>query len=196
MAGIGLYSCADCGKPLKGRRVCRTCGERRRRLRLGLKTNARFGQPLSWLKAHAGFDKDACLTFPFGSGGRRGVTMNGHFETAARVMCRLVHGDPPSQSHQAAHSCGRGLQGCVSPTHLRWATPKENQGDRKIHGTECKGESHGCAKLNEKQVYSIISMKGRKTQTEIADLFHVSKSTISHIHRGLKWKHLQNSITS
>lgn len=50
-------------------------------------------------------------------------------------MCQKAHGDPPSPKHDAAHSCGRGHEGCVNPNHLSWKTKKQNQADRITHGT-------------------------------------------------------------
>ncbi|WP_425339241.1 hypothetical protein [Methylorubrum extorquens] len=54
-------------------------------------------------------------------------------------MCALVHGPAPSEKHQVAHSCGKGHTGCVSPKHLRWATPLENANDKRLHGTMLTG---------------------------------------------------------
>jgi hypothetical protein len=54
---------------------------------------------------------------------------------AHRLMCQLAHGDPPTPDHIAAHSCGRGHEGCVNPNHLSWKTYSENELDKRVHGT-------------------------------------------------------------
>lgn len=95
------------------------------------------GEPMRWLKSQIAFDGEDCLTWPFNRNTRGYGTVGRH--NASRVMCELVHGPAPSRSHDAAHSCGLGHKGCVHPKHLRWATKKENQADRYIHGTLSKG---------------------------------------------------------
>ena len=61
-------------------------------------------------------------------------------EGVSRLICEAVHGSPPSDKHEAAHNCGRGVDGCISPKHLRWATPKENKDDMLIHSTRLFGD--------------------------------------------------------
>lgn len=65
------------------------------------------GVPMEWLQQHASFDGEACLTWPFGRG-RGNVSVGGKSTAPARAMCLLAYGPPPTPSHQAAHSCGRG----------------------------------------------------------------------------------------
>jgi hypothetical protein len=106
---------------------------------------------------------------------------------AHRVMCELVHGDPPSPTHQAAHNCGQGHLGCVNPHHLRWDTTQGNADDRVIHGTENKGSRNGQAKLTEDDVIAIRKLLGHETQRKIANRFGVSRVTVSDIARGRRW---------
>jgi len=56
----------------------------------------------------------------------------------ARLVCEEVYGPPPTPKHHAAHATPNGCIGgvCVSPHHIRWATPSENQQD--IHPTVMK----------------------------------------------------------
>jgi hypothetical protein len=95
------------------------------------------GVPMKWLNQHIGYDGDSCLAWPFhrDERGRARVDVNRHQKNAARVMCEKVNGPPPDETHQAAHSCGKGHEGCVNPNHLSWKTPAENQSDRVVHGT-------------------------------------------------------------
>jgi hypothetical protein len=54
---------------------------------------------------------------------------------AHRVMCEIAHGPKPAPGFVAAHTCGKGREGCVNPRHLRWASQKENMADKLLHGT-------------------------------------------------------------
>ncbi len=100
-------------------------------------------------------------------------------------MCELVKGAPPTLRHEAAHSCGRGHQGCVSPAHLNWKTTSQNQLDRAKHGT--KGSWAARGKLTPEEAAQIRALKGQKTQQQIADMFGVSRSQVSWIMTGRAW---------
>jgi hypothetical protein len=54
-----------------------------------------------------------------------------HSTGAHRIMCKLVHGEPPTPKHEAAHSCGNGTGGCINPHHLRSDTRGGNNADKK-----------------------------------------------------------------
>jgi hypothetical protein len=72
--------------------------------------------------------------------------------------------------------------------NLRWATRKENHGDKKIHGTIPKqaGDQNGNAKLTSDQVKEIKKDK-RKTSV-VAKEYGVAWTTIDSIKKGLRWK--------
>jgi len=130
-----------------------------------------------------------CLIWPFGrvSDGRGSLRVDGRPVIASRYICTLVHGPAPSRKHQASHSCGNGHLACVTPGHLSWKTPTENNADKFIHGTISRGERHGKAKLTEQQVREIRGLKRLRSQREMARVYGVSKGTISSIHRGISW---------
>lgn len=44
---------------------------------------------------------------------------------AARLMCREIHGEPPTPMHEASHLCNDEYL-CICPDHLIWETRKEN----------------------------------------------------------------------
>src|SRR5690606_29105850 len=97
-------------------------------------------------------------------------------------------GPPPTVEHEAAHSCGKGHEGCVNPHHLRWATSTENKADTLIHGTRNRGERNRSAKLTDAKVYEIRRLLAAgMTQTAIAAMFAVSLTTISKIAAGKIW---------
>jgi len=106
---------------------------------------------------------------------------------AHRFMCQIVHGDPPSPAHQAAHSCGNGHLGCVNPQHLSWKTQSENQLDCREHGTQAKNTAGNGGRLNQGMAEEIRSLKGIKTQWQIAEQFRISESAVSDIWLGRTW---------
>lgn len=145
------------------------------------------GEPRRWLEAHVDYDGDGCLIWPFsrlasgyGNLGREG---------AHRYMCRLINGPPPTPGHEAAHSCGRGAEGCVDPRHLRWATRLENAGDRALHGTLRRGERGPCAKLTQADVDDLRRRysAGGATHRQLAAIFGINQSQVSRILARKRW---------
>lgn len=146
-----------------------------------------------WLEAHIAYEGDACLIWPF-SKNREGRAYGRHRGTqsslASRVMCELAHGAPPSQKHEAAHSCGNGHKGCVNPKHLRWATPLENAEDKRKHGTQVFGERVGNSKLTERQVLAIRELTHNVTHEGLSHLFGTSIPNVSAIVNRRSWRHI------
>jgi DNA-binding CsgD family transcriptional regulator len=136
------------------------------------------------------YTEKECLAWPFGrdSYGYAVVTLNGITRRVHIFMCTEVNGGKPSPDHVVAHSCGKGHEGCVNPTHLRWATQKENISDMAVHGTKLYGSKKWNAKLTNDDIIQIMSLKGIKTTYEIADIFGVSQQHISAIQRGVYWR--------
>lgn len=143
MANSRLCSIPDCGKKHYGLGLCHTHYELKRRngTHLGRGGTSK-GALLRFIEDVAiKHVSNECLTWPFGANqkGYGILRIDGRHNLAHRYVCKLAHGSPPSPRHQAAHGCGKGHLGCVNPYHLRWATPKENSGDRVIHGTSGRG---------------------------------------------------------
>jgi len=146
------------------------------------------GVPEAWLRSHATHDEPGCLIWPFSKGKKYGhVTFDGRKTTPHRAMCELVNGPPPSASHEAAHDCGKGHEGCVHPGHLRWDTSKGNHADRLIHGTHTRGERNGWAKLDRENVREIRRLHGVVKMKEIAERFGVHIGTVEKIIAGRAW---------
>lgn len=186
---------AGCNRPTNGphgRGALGMCGRHYQRYRKhGDPEGGRTaeGVPMEWLQQHASFDGEECLAWPFGRG-RGNVSVGGKSTPPARAMCLLAYGPPPTPSHQAAHSCGRGEDGCVNPKHLRWATVSENHNDKNAHGTMLRGHSHPRAKLSVDQVVWIKKTYGSATIAEMARALGVSHSAVSGIVKGRKWTHV------
>ncbi len=146
-----------------------------------------------WLMAHVDHNGDDCLTWPFQrlqNDGRAAVKFRGKQTVAYRVMCELAHGPAPSPDHEAAHSCGKGHEGCVNPKHLRWATSVENKADMLIHGTRVQGEKHPFSKLTADQVREARRLYGLVSGTELAARYGVSQTTMAKALRGASWRHV------
>lgn len=146
-----------------------------------------------WLLEHVDHDGDECLIWPFQrlqDSGAAAVKWKGKQTVAARVMCQLVHGTPPSPKHEAAHSCGNGHKGCVNPKHLRWATHAENEADKLIHGTRVRGEQMYNAKLTVKDVLEIRSLAGKISQSKMGARYGVNQAVISSVVRRKTWAHV------
>ncbi len=135
-----ICSAPGCGKAHVAKGFCHGHYKRSKRgvdLSIPLPTRALKGAPTEYIKTAAQYTGDDCLPWPYGrdSKGYGFVVEDGTFTGAHRRVCEEVNGPPPSPSHHAAHSCGNGRLGCVTPNHLRWATPKENVAEAISHGT-------------------------------------------------------------
>lgn len=154
------------------------------------RTPAKSSDIREWVQKNLEFDGHECLIWPFSrtaSGYGQIQDDDGSATSASRYICKVVHGEPPSGKHFAAHDCGNGNKGCVHPKHLYWATPQQNTLDRYRHGTMCYGEAHPSAKLSQQDVDRIKDIGPHMKQRDIAKLFGVCKSTIGNILRGDNW---------
>lgn len=140
----------------------------------------------TWFENLKPSETDDCVIWPFHR------MQSGYPGRAAhRKVCEIFHGPPPTDTHQAAHSCGKGNKGCVNDRHLSWKTPKENTDDQLIHGTRMLGSKNHRATLVEAQVAEIKSMLSMGIgPTEIANIFGVSRHTIQFIKSGKNWRHV------
>ncbi len=96
-------------------------------------------------------------------------------ELAHRVAYRLFKG--VLSTCDVMHSCD--TPACVNPEHLSLGTRKENMQDAKRKLRMRVGETHGRAKLTNKQVEFAKTAPG--LQREIADFLGVSQGHISFI---------------
>ena len=192
MADIAICTIDGCGKPAcNGRGWCwghykreRTYGDP-----LGRGIGTPHGEPLAWIIDHANYAGSDCLKWPYTTTpqGRGSLWFRKRMTQAARVMCIIAHGAPPSPQHETAHSCGKGHEGCVNPKHLRWATHSENQMDRVAHGTTIRGSRHPLAKLTESDVREIRRLLMTTSRKEVAAMFGVNRMTITLIDQGKNW---------
>jgi hypothetical protein len=132
-----------------------------------------------WFRDHKDYQHDCCLTWPFARLQSGYGQFGGRRIGAHRFMCELRNGPPPSPGHQAAHSCGRGSDGCVNPKHLSWKTNAENQLERYQHSGLVRG-----TKITLAQVVEIRALQGKQKTGETAKLYGTSETNVRDIQSG------------
>jgi hypothetical protein len=141
------------------------------------------GPGAEWIRAHLDYPhKDWCLLWPFSLDTNGYAQIGKEKRSVHRIFCWHRNGSAPSDEHHAAHSCGRGHDGCVNQWHLDWKTPSQNQDDRYQHSGLTPR-----SKLTPAQVDEIRALKGRATLADIATQFGVSPTNIWQIHAGKAW---------
>lgn len=186
MATSGICTVPGCSKPAHTQQLC--TGHYARLRKHG---DPQGGRTLNGVAREyfettvMNYRGDECPIWP----GRRingygSMSLNGKDVIVSRQVCERLYGPPPSPDHQAAHSCGKGKGGCVAPHHLRWATRKENDQDKLIHGTRLFGQRNPLAKLTDEEARQIIALKGVMRTVEIAAKFGVSRHMVTRIQAG------------
>lgn len=188
-----VCSIDGCSSPTKAKGFCRAHYWRLRTHGDPLGGRTPEGEPASFLKEVVlQAPADTCVIWPYANNGvgYGVISIDGEMRLVTRVVCEAVNGPPPTDRHEAAHSCGNGHQGCCTPAHLHWATHSENELEKIAHGTHRKGVRHPLAKLSEEQAIQIKSMKGLKTHQQIADDFGIGRVQVTRILSGQRWSHL------
>lgn len=185
----GICKADECSKPATACGYCQKHYLRWKKYGDASAHHERYLHVRSWVERHAHYEGDECLKWPFGVNdtGRGKVTVEGKAMSAPRAMCLLAHGEPPTPQHEAAHSCGKGHEGCVNPRHLSWKTTSENRMDMADHGTLPRGEAVNTAKLTKDQVREIRRIGSRMDRKDIASMFGVAPCTVWEIQTRRSW---------
>jgi hypothetical protein len=194
MAIKPLCSIPDCCKARAARGLCNAHYQRWRRHGGPLNGSTYLGEPERYLKENVlTYDGDECLTWPFtkSQNGYGQLHRGGRKQIVSRMVCEEVNGPPPTPEHQAAHSCGKGHEACVTKGHLSWKTRSDNKADELTHGTRVRGERQNSAKLTTSSVREIRSLRGIFSQREIAAKFNVNQTTVGQIHLRRIWGWLE-----
>jgi hypothetical protein len=150
------------------------------------------GIGIAFLKMMVTYEGQSCVTWPFFRNwdGYPVVSIERKTRKAARVMCEIAHGPPPTPEHEAAHSCGNGNKGCVNPNHLSWKTPSENGQDRTLHGTGLTNKAGCRSPLSPETFAEIKAAIGSAPVLHLARRFNTSRRTIERIRSGIVPKFL------
>lgn len=162
------------------------------------------GDPLTLMRAPNGeparyfrevvlaYDGDDCLLWPYAKSAAgygvldRDLAGNRNdCRIVSHLVCREEHGPPPTPEHDAAHSCGRGHDACVTKGHISWKTKAQNQADRVAHGTSNRGARQGLSKLTNEAVIAIRA--STETQRVLAARYGVSNSNVALIQQRKTW---------
>lgn len=108
-----------------------------------------------------------------------------------RLVMLVFEYNPDYQSLQVNHIDGNPSNNKLS--NLEWTTPKENTDHAMLYGLhQMNGKDNPNNKLNEKQVREICELiqTGKYYDTEIAEMYNVSYTNISDIHKGKLWTNI------
>lgn len=187
----GTCSVNDCDRPVECSGWCSMHRARKRRHGDPLAGRSPNGAPLLFIQLAASYVGDECLIWPHAKNrfGYGQVEIDGHRHVPHRLVLERTQGPPPSLQHWAAHQpviCHNRL--CCNPRHLRWATRRENEGDKVLDGTHQFGERNNQARLKTDQVFAIRA--DPRPQRVIAAEYDIRQQTVSRIKRGAAWAHL------
>ena len=194
MANNLICGVDGCSNPARKAGMCFAHYERKRRYgapEMGGPMQAPKGEPAAYLRnVVLKYEGKDCLYWPFarGGGGRGQIKQGGRVRSVHRIVCEDVNGPSPSEDHEAAHTCGMGHNGCVSPSHLVWKTRVENQADRISHGTDIRGEKNVRAKLTMDNVLDIRANELDLSKRELAIKYGVSQRCIYSVLVGSTWR--------
>jgi hypothetical protein len=97
------------------------------------------------------------------------------------MQCRHMDGDP----------------GNNHVSNLSWGTARQNQLDRRRHGTSMEGVKHPMVRFTEEQILSIIAeLNSGARQIDVAAKYGTKQGHISNIYRGKAWSHLHKERIS
>lgn len=160
----GLYEVSDLGRVRGVDRPVRTRGGKTRIMR---------GQIIKPQRHSQGYTQV----------GMRGRTYPIHHLVAAAFL------GPRPESMQIAHFDGDKTNNTLA--NLRYATPKQNAGDRIRHGRSGLGASNSQAKLTVQKVVRIrLAAQGGVPQDFIAQKFGISQQQVSKIATRQRWAHV------
>lgn len=177
--------CLVCDRPVYLRGYCRPHYERLWKYGDPLAGGTYVGEPQAFIDRLLEEQPAECVIWPFGtkSDGYGQIKLDGKSVVVSRLLCGIVHGEPPDSTMEAAHKCGNGARGCVNPKCLYWATKAENEADKRRHGTILRGEKNGNCKLTDPQADDI--RRDTRPVKVIASDYGINRSHVYRIKSGV-----------
>ena len=117
----------------------------------------------------------------------RFLLVTGFKVTASRASYILANGAVPDGLY-VCHKCDN--PSCCNPAHLYAGTSEQNAIDREVRNRSKPRSGH---KINEETAMKIFEAVG--TQEAIAAKFGVSRSYVSMVKSGKRWKRITNAVT-
>jgi len=110
-----------------------------------------------------------------------------------QLVALAFHGPRPA-GKEVAHLDGNTANNRSS--NLAWCTPKENNGHKRLHGTQPQGEHIWCAKMSDAQVGFLKATYGGRPGeiTRFARSFGVSRWAVRNALFGRAWKHINTQL--
>lgn len=132
--------------------------------------------------------KGRVLTPYINSAGYFSIRLGKAYPTMVHTLVALTFIGERPENYQICHYDNNKLNN--APSNLRYATPTENQGDRKRHGTALSGEGvKHLVKLTDLKVLDIRANHA-EGRLALAKRHGVCTGTIGNILNGRSWKHL------
>lgn len=106
------------------------------------------------------------------------------------LVCLAFHGLPPQVEMEVAHFPDKD-PGNNHPDNLKWATSKENQNHRRIHGTSMEGTKNKNAKLNDDKVREIRRLHSEGWNGSMLEKkFAIRATTAMAVAKRKTWRHV------
>lgn len=194
MASKPLCKIDGCGKVAYQRGWCNAHYKRWWRYGDPLGGSTPWGAAKTFILQAAVADAEECVIYPFyrtpdGYGWMK--TPSGHLGAHVYVAI-LAHGDKPTPSHEACHSCGNGRLGCVNPKHIYWGTRSDNVKDAYRAGAQMGtrgryGEDAAATKYSDEIIRQVREALNRgEPGVSISKRLGISNSHISRIKHGAR----------
>lgn len=111
------------------------------------------------------------------------IDCNFTHHTVHKLVALAFYGERPT-GHEIAHFDG--VRNNNKVENIRYATKKDNAGDRDRHGNTKRGEENNNAKLTHEIVLAIRNEVG--SQASIASKYGISQTNVSQIKRCVTWR--------
>jgi hypothetical protein len=121
------------------------------------------------------------------------VNIGGNNKHVHRLIAITFHGSPPFEGEYACHKDGDRENN--HKDNIYWGTAKQNQKDRRRHGTSISGEQVPWAKLTRECVKTIyLRILDGEVLSRLAEEFCVSLCAISDIKHKRSWQEVTDSL--